>query len=233
MSTVLAVTGTDTGVGKTILTAALAAMATAAGLRVAVVKPVQTGVEPGEPGDLDVVRRLSGVDDLHEFARLSEPLAPGSAARRAGVGLPGVADVAEAVAGLGGRDLTLVEGAGGLLVELDNQGGSLADLAGVVGARMIVVARAGLGTLNAAALTCEAIRARGLECAGVVIGSWPASPGLAELCNVEDLPLYTGAPLRGRLPEGMARLDRPSFLRQARAGLDAELLTPQRSLRLG
>ena len=65
------VTGTDTGVGKTVVTAALAAALRVAGSRVAVVKPVQTGVALGEPGDLDEVRRLAGIDDLHEFAPLS------------------------------------------------------------------------------------------------------------------------------------------------------------------
>ncbi len=78
------VVGTDTGVGKTVATAALAVHQRAAGRSVAVVKPVQTGVLSGEPGDVDVVRELAGVQDAYELVRLAEPLAPESAALRSG-----------------------------------------------------------------------------------------------------------------------------------------------------
>ena len=121
MATV-AIAGTDTGVGKTIVTAALAALAGDRGARVAVVKPAQTGVGPSDLGDLDDVRRLSGVEDLHEFVRLPEPLAPATAARRAGIQIPTVDDHATAIRALAERDLILVEGAGGLLVHLDAAG---------------------------------------------------------------------------------------------------------------
>ncbi|MCP9489888.1 MAG: dethiobiotin synthase [Solirubrobacteraceae bacterium MAG38_C4-C5] len=229
---VLVVAGTDTGVGKTVVTAALAALACAEGRRVAVVKPVQTGVAPGEPGDVDEVRRLAGVADVHELARLREPLAPASAARRTGDGrkvpaggrsaaeahgLPSVAEVAADVERLAaGRDLVLVEGAGGLLVHLDDAGGTIADVAALLGAPVLVVARAGLGTLNHTALTCEALRARGVACAGVVVGAWPAQPDLAARCNLDDLPAYAGVPLVGRLPEGAGRLAPDAFLAAAR-----------------
>ncbi len=224
MTRVLAVTGTDTGVGKTVVTAAIAAVGRAAGLRVAVVKPVQTGAGPGEPGDLEEIRRLSGVDDLHEFARLPEPLAPGTAARRAGGELPTVREMTRAVEALSERDLILVEGAGGLLVELDGAGSTLAELAERLAAPLVVVARAGLGTLNATALTCEAIEARELRCAGVVIGAWPENPDLAARCNLEDLPRYAGAPLLGRLPEGAGRLERSAFSAVAHAELGLKRL---------
>jgi dethiobiotin synthetase len=78
---VLVVTGTGTGVGKTVVTAAVAALAAARGSRVAVVKPAQTGVDADEPGDLAEVRRLAGVTDLHELARYPDPLSPAAAAR--------------------------------------------------------------------------------------------------------------------------------------------------------
>jgi dethiobiotin synthetase len=219
----VAVAGTDTGVGKTVLTAALATHARASGARVAVVKPVQTGAGPGEPGDLDEVRRLSGVEDLHELARLREPLAPATAARRAGVALPTVGEIADRVRALSDRDVVLVEGAGGLLVELDDGGGTLADLAAGLGAPVVVVARPGLGTLNATALTCEALRHRGLHCLGVVIGSWPAEPDLAAECNVDDLPGYAGVPLLGRVPEGAGELGPEEFLDATRAAAGAIL----------
>ncbi|NEB78023.1 AAA family ATPase, partial [Streptomyces sp. SID14478] len=73
------------------------------------------------------------------------------------------------------------------------QGATLADAARLLGAPVLVVAQAGLGTLNSVQLTAEALRARGLEQAGVVIGSWPRQPGLAERCNVADLPEVAGA----------------------------------------
>ena len=217
---VLIVAGTDTAVGKTVVTAALAVLALDRGERVAVLKPAQTGVAAGEPGDLDEVRRLSGAEDLHELARYPEPLAPATAARRAG--RPGVTpeEVAAAVADLAReRDLVLVEGAGGVLVRLDEDGGTLADTAALLGAPVLVVARAGLGTLNAVALTCEALRSRDLVCAGVVVGAWPAAPDLAAHCNLEDLPAYAGAPLLGRLPAGAAALGREAFLAMAHQSL--------------
>jgi dethiobiotin synthetase len=209
------VTGTDTEVGKTVVTAALAALGRARGEKVAVVKPVQTGVRDGEPGDLDEVRRLSGVHDLHEFARFPEPLAPATAARRAGVTPPTVTQLAERVRALADRDLVLVEGAGGLLVRFDQAGASIADLASLLGAPTVVVTRAALGTLNHTALTCEALRARGVRCLGVVIGAWPSRPDLPAECNLDDLPRYAGVPLLGRLPEDAGRLDAADFAKLA------------------
>jgi dethiobiotin synthetase len=216
---VLVVSGTDTEVGKTVVTAGLAAMAWADSVRVAVVKPVQTGVGPDEPGDLDEVRRLSGVEDLHELGRLPDPLAPATAARRAGASLPSISEAAHEIRQLCDRELVLVEGAGGLLVHLDAAGGTLADLARELDAPVLVVARAELGTLNHTALTCEAIRARGLRCIGVVIGSWPREPTLAAGCNLDDLPAYAEAPLLGRMPERAGELDPAAFLAAAREGL--------------
>lgn len=216
----LVVSGTDTGVGKTVVVAALAAVARSRGERVAVVKPVQTGAAPA---DVDEVRRLAGIDDLHELARFAEPLAPATAARRAGRAAPSVAEIVAAVGALADRDLVLVEGAGGLLVRLDAEGGTLADVAAALDAPVLVVARAGLGTLNATKLTCEALRTRGVACAGVVIGSWPAAPDLAARCNLEDLPSYAGAPLLGCLPEGAGDLDRDAFLHTARQALATEV----------
>ena len=209
-------TGTDTGVGKTVVTAALAAIARAEGARVAVLKPAQTGVDADGAGDLDEVRRLSGVEDVHELARYPEPLAPATAARRAGVAGVAADQVASAARTLADRDLVLIEGAGGLLVHLDQSGSTLADVAALLGAAVLVVSRAGLGALNHAALTCAALDRRGLRCPGLVIGAWPADPGLAERCNVEDLPAYSGRPVLGRVPDGAAKLDPAAFADGAR-----------------
>jgi len=219
LTSVVLVTGTGTEIGKTVTTAALAAVVRARGSSVAVVKPAQTGLLPGEPGDVDEVRRLVG-DDVatHELVRLRDPLSPEAAARREGVTLPTVAQHAKRVGEIAGDcEVVFVEGAGGLLVRLDARGGTLADLgAGLrykgIGCGVVLVASAGLGTLNTAALTAEALAARGLPLLGVVIGSWPGAPGLAEESNVEDLPRVTGAPLWGRIPEGAGRMPRADFL---------------------
>ncbi|MGH2969912.1 MAG: ATP-dependent dethiobiotin synthetase BioD, partial [Solirubrobacteraceae bacterium] len=130
--------------------------------------------------------------------------------------------IAAAVEALADRDLVLVEGAGGLLVRLDPEGSTIADVAAAVRAPVLVVVRAGLGTLNATALTCEALRARSVECAGIVVGSWPQDPDLAARCNLEDLPQYAGAPLLGCLPDGAGGLDREAFLHVAQRALTTE-----------
>ncbi|GAA3130813.1 dethiobiotin synthase [Streptosporangium carneum] len=217
---ILVVTGTDTGVGKTIVTAAVASLARERGSSVAVVKPAQTGVGETEPGDLDDVIRLSGVTTTFELARFPDPLAPAAAARVAG--LPPVSlDLAAArVTELAASNrLVVVEGAGGLLVRFDEEGATLADLARALRAPVLLVTRAALGTLNHTALTLEAMANRGLDLAGVVIGSWPADPGLAERCNVADLEMLAARPLAGALPAEAGGLDRPSFARTAHAGL--------------
>lgn len=204
---VVVVTGTDTGVGKTIVSAALAALSRG---RVAYVKPAQTG----DDDDAATVARLAGAE-THVLARYPEPLAPATAARRAQRPPVTPREVADYVQRLA-ADLVIVEGAGGLLVRFDDGGGTLADVARLLDAPVIVVARAGLGTLNHTALTLEALHARGLECAGVVIGSWPRDPDLAARCNLDDL-----GPILGRIPEGAGELSREDFLTTVRANMEA------------
>lgn len=184
----LVVTGTDTGVGKTWASAAIARPGDA------YVKAAQTG----EDDDAATVRELSGAE-VHTLARYPEPLAPATAARRAKLPTVPMAEVAHFVQQLD-HERVIIEGAGGLLVQLDDQGGTIADVAHMLDAPLIVVARAGLGTLNHTALTVEAIERRGLRCLGIVIGAWPRDPDLAAQCNLEDLAAI--APVLGRLPEG-------------------------------
>ncbi|HEY5397797.1 MAG TPA: dethiobiotin synthase [Trebonia sp.] len=224
---VLVITGTGTGIGKTVVTAAIAALAGARGDRVAIVKPAQTGVHPG-PGsdvpDAETIERLSGVADTHELARFPDPLSPEAAARVSGLPPLDLAHAADYIAKLAdSRDLVLVEGAGGLLVRYDAAGATLADLAAMCGAPALVVVAAGLGTLNHTALTLEALAARRLELAGVAIGSWPDDPGLAERQNRSALEALTGRPLAGALPEGSGGLTRDEFLAVARLHLGPAL----------
>ena len=214
---VLLVTGTDTGVGKTVVTAALAAAHTARGRSVAVVKPAQTGVGPAEAGDLDEVRRLAGPLPTYEPVRLPDPLAPDLAARVAGVRLPSLTEQRGVVAGAADRaELVLVEGAGGVTVRL-GEGWSLLELAAALdpAATFVVVARPGLGTLNHSVLTVQAVRAAGLQVAGLVLGSWPGEPGLTERLNREELPGLTGVPLLGAVPLGAPLLEPGEFRARA------------------
>ncbi|MGL5859563.1 MAG: dethiobiotin synthase [Angustibacter sp.] len=230
---ILLVTGTGTEVGKTVVTAAIASCAAAAGRRAAVVKVAQTGVAPGQPGDVHEVARLAGVRDIHELARLPDPLAPRTAARIRGLPLPSLQATATRVRELAAQvDVLLAEGAGGVLVELDAEGRTLLDLATDLdrsnhhcGRRVaaVVVASAGLGTLNHTALTTRALRDNGTDIAGVVVGRWPSAPGLAERCNLEDLPRVTGVPLLGRIPDGAGRLTLDVFASQAPGWLHPRL----------
>lgn len=213
---IVVVTGTDTGVGKTIATAALAVRATAVGSAL-VVKPVQTGMGPehGETADVEVVRSLAGCETL-ELTTLDDPLAPDTAARLRDVKIPPVSTYADRIrAQAESWDCVLVEGAGGLLVRLDTDGGTLLELAADLGAEVYVVVSAGLGTLNHTELTVGALRARGIEPAGLIIGAWPPEPGLAETCNRDDLPRVSGVPVVACLPAGAGDLDGERFRRLA------------------
>lgn len=213
MSVVL-VTGTSTGVGKTVASAALAATVDGS---VVVVKPVQTGAADGD-SDAREVARLTGVETV-EWTSLDEPLSPEAAALRQGVQIPRVSSYAAPIADLP-HDTVIVEGAGGVLVRLDSEDGTLLDLATALGAltevEVVVVTSPALGTLNHTELTVGALRARGLEPAGLIVGSWPAEPGTAERSNLEDLPRLTGVPLLAVIPEGAGALSREEFCGAAR-----------------
>jgi dethiobiotin synthetase len=213
------VTGTDTGVGKTTVTAAIAAAATQAGLRVAVVKPGQTGTAAGEETDADAVQRLAAPATARTLASYPDPLAPLTAARVAGLAPLVLADVLAAVEELAaGHELVLVEGAGGLLVPMGDGGWTVADLALALGAPAVVVVRAGLGTLSHTALTLEALDRREVP-AGVVVGGWPDRPGLVHRTNLSDL---TGE-LVGALPDGVGGWSPARFREQSADWLAPEL----------
>ncbi|MFG1668397.1 dethiobiotin synthase [Streptomyces sp. Y7] len=215
---VLVITGTGTEVGKTVTTAAVAAAARGAGRKVAVLKAAQTGVRPDEDGDAQEVARLAGAVTIAELARYPEPLAPATAARRAGRAAVRPHEIADAAAKLAtDHDLVLVEGAGGLLVRFDEAGGTLADAAELMAAPVLVVASAGLGTLNTTELTARELRRRRLDLLGVVIGSWPEEADLASRCNVADLPEVAGSPLLGAVPAGSGSLA-PADFRTAAPG---------------
>lgn len=216
--TILVVTGTGTGVGKTVVCAALASAARQAGIDVAVCKPVQTGTARGDD-DLAEVGRLAGVTQLACLARYPQPMAPAAAAEHAGMALPARDQIVRLIADLDrpGR-LTLVEGAGGLLVELAEPGVTLRDVAVDVAAAALVVVTADLGTLNHTKLTLEALAAQQVSCAGLVIGSWPDPPGLVAASNRSALARI--ATVRAALPAGAASLDAGDFAAMSAAAFD-------------
>lgn len=220
---IVLVTGTDTDVGKTVVTAAVAAAASAAGLRVAVVKPGQSGVADGHPSDVDTVVRLAGPATARTLSTYPDPLAPLAAARWRDLPPLELYTVVDAVrAEAKSHDLVLVEGAGGLLVPMglrpSGQPWTVADLAASLGSPAVVVARAGLGTLNHTALTLEALDRRAVP-AGVVIGAWPADPELVHWANLSDLVPN----LLGVLPDGAGRMDPGVFRRSAPGWLTPRL----------
>ncbi|MEO7754875.1 MAG: dethiobiotin synthase [Terracoccus sp.] len=212
---IIVVTGTDTDVGKTVVTAAVAALLVGAGRTVAAYKPTQTGVAPGDPADMAEVTRLSGVAG-HDGVRLGDPMAPRPAAAREDAVLPGLAHHLTAVAALAAtHDHVLVEGAGGLLVELTEDADTIADLALALGVHgletgVLTVARSGLGTLNHTMLTREALRRRGIREIGIVIGSWPDEPDMIEESNWAYFSELDDG-LLGAVPSGAPARDASSF----------------------
>ena len=191
----IVVTGTDTGVGKTYATAALAQRFLLSGRSVLVVKPVQTGVETGEPTDADEINRIVGLKVAEQWQQLALPLAPETIAHETGAELTPVAGLVERL-GTVDTDVVIVEGAGGVLVGLDADGGTIADLAELWDSEVVVATRDTLGTLNHTGLTVDHLRARGLEPV-LLIG---VNTGNER--NRRDLVRLTGAPLVGSVPRG-------------------------------
>ncbi len=177
----LFVTGTDTGVGKTVVAAAMAAALRARGERVAVAKPVVTGLDeqhdPPVAPDHELLATAAQVDPA-SVTRLTfgPPLSPHLAAELAGVAIEPPELVAAARTAAHGASVLVAEGVGGLLVPL-TPGYLIRDYALELGLPLVVAARPGLGTINHTLLTLEAARTAGLRVAGVVLTPWPATPG--------------------------------------------------------
>jgi len=202
----LFVTGTDTGVGKTLVTAGIAAALRARGAAVGVAKPTETGCRR-EAGGLyaeDAATLAAAVEarePLDEICpwRFADPLAPALAAERSGAAI----DVDALVETLRRRgrtyDLLLIEGAGGLLVPLRERT-TYADVAAALGAPVLVVVGSRLGAINATLLTLEVLAARGIAVAGYVVNRIAPSPDLAAATNGALLRRATPARCLGELP---------------------------------
>ena len=205
MSRGIFVTGTDTGVGKTVVAATLARLLRQRGVNVGVMKPVTSGCLERDGGlvseDAELLAWAAGVEVDADVApyRLQAPIAPSVAAAREGVTVS-FAAIRAAYRRLAERhEFVIVEGAGGLMVPL--AGGLLvADLVTALGLPLLVVARPGLGTVNHTVLTCFTAKQLGLDLRGTVLNGYPAKPGLAEEYAPHLLDSLAGAPLLGVFP---------------------------------
>ena len=246
------VTGTDTGVGKTVVAASIAAVLRAEGVDAGVMKPVQTGAIPDDATarltsilgaglpmplkapDAEYLRAVAGVDDPMRLicpSMYATPVAPMVAAELEGRPV-NVGQILGAYRDLAARHaFMVVEGAGGITVPVTPDY-LMADLARAMGLRVLVVARASLGTINHTVLTVRYARSVGLEVAGVVINRCPARPDIAErtspavieqLCEVPvlaQLPVDPAVDVDRGMPgnsiEAMRRCGLASTLREAR-----------------
>jgi dethiobiotin synthetase len=218
------VTGTDTGVGKTLVAAALTWHLKSSGLDVGVMKPVETGVaDTGRPGpDATLLQWAADCADAPELIapyRLQTPLAPALAAEEESVRID-LAHIGETARSLCDRHgFTIIEGAGGLMVPL--AGGLLvADLVLQLGLPLLIVCRPGLGTINHTLLTVHAARTMGIPLAGFIINGMPEQPDAAEALAPHNLASLASADLLGVLPrvEGGEK-DKVKALADAVAGL--------------
>ena len=198
MGRIILVTGTDTGVGKTIVAAWLASLASRS-QRVALVKAVQTGADPAVDGD-EAFYRAALADHpvtITTLATYPEPLAPLIAARRSGQRIH-AQDIERSCLEIArDHDLTIVEGSGGLMVPIDEDT-NFADLAGAMSAKLVLVIRPGLGTLNHTMLTLEAAFRRNLSIEALACNGLAAKPRFLEIENLRflrsqypELPLIT------------------------------------------
>jgi dethiobiotin synthetase len=228
----LFVAGTDTGVGKTMLSAALVAAMASRGLLVRAHKPVLTGLdEPARdwPRDDELLATACGMDrDEVAPLRYGPAVSPHLAAELAGRPIAPGRLVANARAAADGATL-VVEGTGGLLVPLCASF-CVADLALALGLPLVIAARAGLGTINHTLLTLAAARAAGLEVRAVVLTPWPRDAGALERSNRDTIAalgkvdVHGLAPIDRPLPQALARAARAlPWRRWLRASADHDL----------
>ncbi len=199
------ITGTDTGVGKTVVSTALALLLRQRGCRVGVMKPVTSGCIERDgrlvSEDAETLAAGAGIAVSDEVAPylLREPVAPSVAAEKEGVRIEFSRILAAYHRLADSYDFVIVEGAGGLMVPLTG-GLLIADLVKLLSLPLLVVARPDLGTVNHTLLTCFAARHLDLEVRGIVVNGYPEHPGLAEATAPHMIDSLSGAPLLGRFP---------------------------------
>jgi dethiobiotin synthetase len=225
------VTGTDTGVGKTVVAGAIVARLRRDGVPVRAFKPLITGLDepadPDWPPDHELLARAAGSSPAEvTLAGYGPPVSPHLAAELAGVKPPTPAEIAAAVrAGAPADAVVVVEGVGGLLVPL-GPGGDVRALAAELGLPLVIAARPALGTINHTLLTIEAARAAQLAIAGVVITPWPSAPSVMERSNRETIARLSGVEVATLAPVASAR---PELLAAAADALPIDRWLADRS----
>ena len=201
------VTGTDTGVGKTVVSAALAAALMRLGHKVGVMKPVETGVRPSKPTSSDAARLHAIVESEETLGaicpyRFELPVAPAAAAQaeRRSIDVGVVRQVFRLLANR--YDYTVVEGVGGIRVPLTAKA-DMVDLAAALQLPVVVVGRAGLGGVNHALLTLDALQRRKIPLVALVLNRThpvrSAIMRLQERTTIEALRKRAGVPVLGPL----------------------------------
>jgi dethiobiotin synthetase len=191
------VTGTGTEVGKTVVAAAIAQTAAEEGERVAVFKPVVSGLDQGGEPDHELLRRAAGSeqdDDQIAPYRFGPAVSPHLAAKLAGQEIEPGALLAAAKGAGGPADLLVCEAVGGFLVPLTDDY-LVRDFARELGLPVVIAASPGLGTINHTLLTVEAVRGAGLEVEAVALTPWPPEPTLMEQSNRETIQRLSEAPV--------------------------------------
>ena len=229
------ITGTDTGVGKTIISAALIKAAHMLGLKACGMKPIETGCKQTEnrkgndsliPSDGTFLREITGTDesiDLITPVRFENPLAPLPASEIEDKPID-LDKIKTAYRKLSGRyDVIIVEGIGGLLVPIKREY-FVIDLAKYFGFPIIVVSKPGLGTINHTMLTVNYAIKEGLDVAGIIINyTRPPENTLAENTNPEIIKRLSPVPVLGIFPY-MKDLESRTIEKEAVKNLDIELI---------
>jgi len=204
----LFITGTDTGVGKTVITAGLAGVLRKNGVKAAAFKPVQTGGIESEEGllseDALFYRAVAGLPYSSREMNpccFRLPLSPNVAARVSGRTIDPVTLEKAYLRLAAENDFILVEGAGGLCVPLVDYHFNMADLARLLGTPLLVVARPGLGTINHTVLTIKYAQWSGIDIKGIIINGYREDQAtMAEQTNPEVIEGITGIPVLGIVP---------------------------------
>jgi len=202
------ITGTDTGVGKTVVTAAMAGCFSMAGKKVGVVKPIQTGTELQSIPDIEFVySSLERPFNITEvcYYRLPKPLSPHAASVLEGVEIDTDLIINSITEFSAGYDVVIVEGAGGILVPVGREY-MMIDLVSDIGLPVVVVSRPGLGAINHSLLTLETLKRRDVDVPGFVISGFPEYPDIAEMTNPKVIEEVSGYSLIGVIPfiEGLS-----------------------------
>lgn len=195
------VTGTDTGVGKTVISAGIAGALKACGIDVGVMKVVASGCDGDVCGDVKFLTSVSGCKDEIDLVcpvRLKHPLAPMMAAEKEGVSIDieGIKRAADIL--MSRHEFLIIEGVGGIAVPVTGDC-MVADLTKMIGLPLVIVSRAGLGTINHTLLTIEFARAKGLDVLGVVFNGYRGME-MSEDSNADVISDISGVKVLGKVP---------------------------------